>query len=105
MPYALRYEAVISWIVGLCPQPDKFAHTYAGLAIWLGAALVFRRPLHSWVPLGVVVLAEVANECVDRVAHGGWFWPDTLGDAAATWFWPLVIGLTLRFNPTLRRAR
>jgi hypothetical protein len=105
MPFAQNYEAVIAWIVDHCPSTDKFAHTYVGLAIWLGAAVVLRRPLHSWAPLAVVVVAEVANECVDRLAHGGWFWHDTLQDAFFTWFWPVVLGLALRKFPHLRRAK
>jgi hypothetical protein len=103
MVFATRYEAAITWIVSLCPPPDKFAHTYAGLAIWLVAALVLRRSLASVAPLLVVILAEVANEIVDRFAHGSWMWPDTLRDAAATWFWPLLLAGLMRWVPFLRR--
>lgn len=102
MNFAHRYEQAIQWIVSLCPQPDKFAHSYAGLTIWLLATLVLRRPLRSIMPLVVVVVAEVGNECIDRVAHGGWMWRDTLGDAGATWFWPSVLWLMLNYIPRLR---
>jgi hypothetical protein len=103
MNFAKQYELVISWVVGHCPYPDKFAHSYAGCAIWLVAAIVLNKPLRSIWPLAVVVAAEVGNECIDRIAHGSWMWPDTLGDAAATWFWPVVITLALRQFPRLRR--
>ncbi len=89
--FALGYEHIIDWIVGACPGPDKFAHTYAGLAIWLGAAVLFRKPLRLPMPLAVVIVLELLNECVDRIAHGGWMWHDTLGDTAATWVWPTVL--------------
>lgn len=103
MNFAHRYEQAINWIVSHCPAPDKFAHSYAGLMIWLLAAIVLRRPLRSLGPLLVVIAAEVGNECVDRVAHGGWMWPDTLGDAAATWFWPVVLWFAINRVPHLRR--
>ncbi len=100
---ALRYEQFTAWIVSLCPAPDKFAHTYAGLAIWLGSAILLQRPLRSPVPLAIVIALEVANECVDRVAHGSWMWRDTLGDAAATWFWPILVTAALQRVKPLRR--
>ena len=97
MEMAQLYERGIGWIVGHCPQPDKFAHTYAGLIIWLLAMIVIRRP-RSIVPLLTVLVVETANECVDRVAHGSWMWSDTLGDMAATWFWPVVLTAWLRWS-------
>lgn len=98
MDIADRYEHVISLIVSYCPAPDKFAHTYAGLTIWLLTAACLRTSLRSLVPLAAVIAAEVANEIVDRVAHGSWMWHDTLGDAAATWFWPIVLTVALRLK-------
>lgn len=101
--FALRYEHLIDGIVSICPGPDKFAHICAGLVLWLGSAMLLRRPLRSPLPLAIVVLLEVANECVDRVAHGSWMWRDTLGDAAATWFWPVLLTVALRRMAVLRR--
>lgn len=97
-----QYERLISWIVSQCPSPDKFAHTYAGLSIWLLAAMIMRRKLSTPAPFLVVALAEGINEYVDRLAHGSWNWPDTLGDIAATLFWPLAIMLALRLRPAIR---
>jgi hypothetical protein len=104
MKFALAYEHGITWIVRQCPAPDKFAHTYAGLIIWLLAALLLKRPRGSLLPLLVVIAAEVGNECVDRVANGTWMWRDTLGDMAATWFWPVVLTMALR-QTTVFQAR
>jgi hypothetical protein len=103
MDYAQEYEQIIRWIVLRCPAPDKFAHTYAGLTIWLLSAALFRQPLRSVWPLVTVIGFEIANECVDRVAHGSWMWYDTLGDAAATWFWPLLLMIMLQRIPRLRQ--
>jgi len=96
MNFPQTYEHVISWIVRQCPEPDKFAHTYAGLTIWVLSAGLARKSLKSWFPVCMVALLEAANECVDRAANGSWRWHDTLGDVAATLFWPLLITLLLR---------
>lgn len=105
MIFIHRYEQAIDWIVRHCPGPDKFVHTYAGLGIWLLAALVSRRPLHSPWTLVPLVALELANETIDRLAHGSWHWPDTLGDVAATWFWPFVLCACLRLFPSLSGRR
>lgn len=87
-------------IVAHCGGSDKFAHTYIGLSIWLVGALVLRKSrIRFEAALLLVVAIELANECVDRVAHGSWMWPDTLGDMAATWFWPALLTVSLRCFP------
>lgn len=101
MNFFQQYEQAINWIVSLCPQPDKFAHTYAGLLIWLLAGLIIRRPLYSVWTLVPVAVLELANEMVDRVTHGSWRWHDSLRDVAATWFWPFVLVACLRLFPVL----
>lgn len=95
------YEQAINLIVSLCPQPDKFAHTYAGLAIWLTAGVVLRKPLYSIWPIVPVIALELANETMDRLSQGSWRWPDTLQDMAATWFWPVLLFGCMRFLPVL----
>lgn len=101
MDFPQRYEQAIGWIVQQCPHPDKFAHTYAGLGIWLVAALLSRKPLYSFWTLLPVIGLELVNEGIDRLAHGSWQWHDTLGDMAATWFWPCVLFTCLRLFPAL----
>lgn len=105
MSFPMAYERAIGAIVAHCPQPDKFAHMFAGLCLWLVAALVLRQRLASRWPISVVLLAEVANECVDYWANHSWRWPDTLGDAAATWFWPLTLSLAITACPWLGAER
>ncbi|EJL33776.1 hypothetical protein [Novosphingobium sp. AP12] len=105
MNFFEQYEHAISQIVLLCPAPDKFAHVFAGLILWLGSAVILRRHLASLVPLAVVVLFETGNEIIDFFAHDGWEWSDTLGDAAATWFWPAVVWAAVRLCPWLTGAR
>ncbi len=91
-----RYQEAIWQVVKHSGGQDKFAHTYLGLAIWLVAALVLRRPRGAMLPLLIVIAAEIVNECVDRVTHRSWRWPDTLTDMAASWFWPVVLTLVDR---------
>ena len=40
-------------------------HIYAAVAIQFAAAWVMRRPISSRGPWSVVLLAELANECLD----------------------------------------
>lgn len=97
MILASKYESGIDWVLRFCPDKDKFAHTYAGLALWLIAMLMMRKKFGSWNPLIVVMFFELANEIIDRIAHGAWVWVDTSGDIAATLFWPLLLTLVARF--------
>jgi hypothetical protein len=96
------YHAFAVRVEQIQVAPDKFIHVQVGLAIWCLSALVLRRSLRSPVPLAICILAEVANEVLDRMAAGSWKWGDTAGDALATWFWPVVLFAILRFN---KRAR
>ena len=93
---AQAYHAEVEHIVVSSGLGDKFFHTNVGLLIWIGAALVFRRSLRSTLPLAIVVVAEISNEILDRIAVGSWRWSDTLCDMAVTWFWPVV--LTMLFH-------
>jgi len=90
------YQHAISWVEHHSPGPDKFDHTYLGLAIWLGAAMLGRRPLRSGTPILVLAAFELANETMDRLTVGRWIWHDTLGDVAATLFWPICLCFLLR---------
>ncbi|MCJ2188723.1 hypothetical protein [Novosphingobium beihaiensis] len=101
MEFFQHYEAAVDWVVNLCPPPDKFAHTYVGLLIWVLTGIVTRRPLYMARTLLPVIGLELVNEMIDRVAHGGWMWHDTLADMAATWFWPFVLCFCLRAFPAL----
>lgn len=101
MDFLVWYEQTASWIVSFCPPPDKVAHSYAGLAIWLVAALTLRKPLHSVWPLLAAIALELGNEVIDRMAHGSWRMSDTTRDLAATWFWPFLLFACMRLFPWL----
>jgi hypothetical protein len=106
MSFLQYYLATVDWIVTLAPvDSDKIVHTYVGLAIWLGTAVVLRRSLGSRLPLLAVIAAELANEVFDFFGRTHWNWPDTRGDLIATWFWPFVLFAALRWLPGLARRR
>jgi hypothetical protein len=100
LTFAYHYEAAMGWVVTHSGGSDKFAHTYIGLLLWLAGAFLLRKSQRRFeAALLLVITLELANECVDRVAHGSWMWPDTVGDMAATWFWPTVLTVTRRWFP------
>lgn len=106
MQIVARYHHFIEWITAFAPaQSDKFMHTYVGLGLWLGAAIVLRRPLASRRPLQAMVAAELANELLDWLYGHGWTLKDTLGDLAATWFWPFLLASALWSMPWLGRRK
>jgi len=98
------YEQGITWVMWLVfgVGPDKLMHTWVGLGIWLLAALALRCPLRDWRPLAVLAVLEGANEVVDYIHAIGWTVSGTLGDVFTTFFWPVVLGLALRVFPVLR---
>jgi hypothetical protein len=97
------YHRFIDWIGDGTGLPDTVLHIHAGLAVLMVARVLTRRSLGSFVPLSFVILAEAANEVMDRLHFGSWRWADTLADVANTLFWPLVICLAVRVRPLLLR--
>ncbi|MBB3953551.1 hypothetical protein [Novosphingobium sediminicola] len=103
MLHIADYGRLMDWIVDtFAPtQADKIVHTYVGLAIWLGAGVLLRRPLASRWPLIAVIAAETFNELYDYFFRTLWSWQDTKGDMLATWFWPFLLFAALRWLPWL----
>ncbi len=81
-------------------------HVYAGMAVFLIVALLFRKPLRSFVPLFAVVLIAVAVEALDAIDDIRWFghWRAgaSLHDIANTLFWPAILFLLSRFSRHFR---
>lgn len=95
MHFIKAYEHAIDSVIALTWGQDKPVHMSAGLLIWLVSALVMRKGLRTPVTLFPVFSLEFANEIVDRIAHGSWRWPDTIGDFIATVLWPCILCLAL----------
>ena len=77
-------------------------HVYVGLAVFLVAAALLRRPLRSIVPLLLVVIVASVGELLDMrddiVSFGYWRWGASLHDVLNTLFWPTVLFLLARFD-------
>ena len=84
-------------------------HVYVGLAVFLLAALLFRRRLRSLVPWLAVLLVACAGELLDLqddlIHVGHWQWRASLHDIVNTLFWPTLLLLLARFSRLLGDPR
>lgn len=87
------YHALVVWVVQVTYLPNSLLHVHAGMAIFVAASLVTRRPRGGVVPFAVVCVAELVNEVMDRFHAGSWQWADTSVDVLNTLFWPFVLVL------------
>ena len=77
-------------------------HIHLGLAVYLIAALLLRRPAGSWWPWLVLLALELVNEVLDlgaHMRHGGislWSIGGSLKDIVNTMFWPTALLIALR---------
>ena len=99
-------NAKVALILWLDVSRDTL-HVYAGLAVMLGVAAIFRLSLRDWRPLAAVAVAALAGEAWDliddlRFGHkldfdANWH------DVSNTLFWPLILFLLARFTKVLKR--
>jgi len=77
-------------------------HIYVGLAVFLVAAIVLRKPLRSNVPwlvvVGVAITGEVLDMRDDIASLEYWRWSASLHDILNTLFWPSVFLLLAKFG-------
>ena len=82
-------------------------HIHFGLAVFLGVALLARRPLAHWLPLAAALAAALAGEIWDLAdtwsAGDPLVWRASWRDIANTAFWPLVLFLLARSGRLARR--
>ena len=100
-------QATKLWLVEHVGLAKDALHVYVALTLFFGAAWLFRWPVRSWKPLGVVVVVALIGEgwdLRDSAVYG------TPVDLAANWkdlwntsFWPLAIVLLARATPLFRR--
>lgn len=87
-------------IVSITGLTKDALHIHVGLAVFLAAALVCRKPLRSPVPwlivLAVAVIAELLDMRDDIVHLRPWQWTASAHDIANTMFWPSVLLLLAR---------
>jgi hypothetical protein len=94
-------------LMALVGLPKDALHIYVGLAVFLGAAAILRRPLSGWVPLAAVAAAALAGEVwdiVDTLNEGRTpRWDRNWHDVWNTLFWPAILFLLARYTRVLRR--
>lgn len=95
------------FLVQLLGLPRDALHIYVGLAVFLAAAALLRRPLGSWVPIGAVVAAALAGEAWDlietRAAGATAHWDRNWHDVWNTCFWPAMLFVLARYTRLLSR--
>ena len=101
------FQQVKVGLVHLLGLPKDALHIYVGLAVFLAAAALLRRPLGSWVPIAAAVAAASIGEAWDLVdtwaagarPHYGRNWHDVWN----TCFWPATLFLLARYTGVLSR--
>ena len=78
---------------------NTILHIHAGMLILMGARIVTRRSLGTFIPFAAVLALELANEIIDWVNHGSWRWEDTASDIVNTLFWPFLLSLAIQLRP------
>lgn len=99
--YHAYTERVLAWSGG----SDTTLHLHFGLAIWLVALLVLRRPSGPLIALLAVAMLELFNETMDRLHIGNWDWPNTKHDMLATMVWPTLLTIALLIRDRTTSAR
>lgn len=101
------FQQVKSALVHLLGLPKDALHIYVGLAIFLAAAALLRRPLGSWVPIAAVVAAALIGEAWDlaetRAAGARAHWDRNWHDVWNTCFWPATLFVLARYTRLLSR--
>jgi hypothetical protein len=94
-------------LVHLLGLPKDALHIYVGLAIFLAAAALLRRPLGSWLPIAAVLAAALVGEAWDLIethaAGARLQWDRNWHDVWNTCFWPTMLFLLARYTRLLSR--
>lgn len=93
---AESYSATKRALVALLGMTDDLLHVHLGLALFAVTALLTRRRMQSWWPLGIVVAFALGNEVIDYFAAEDWSDRLSALDVANTVVWPLVLFLLAR---------
>ena len=93
-------------VIGALGLGRDALHIYVGLAVFLLASWLLRRPLKSLVPIGAVLAVALAGEAWDLIdtANAGKRlpWAGSWHDIWNTAFWPAVLFLLARYSRLLK---
>jgi lipoprotein signal peptidase len=91
----LAWKATLSGDMGFS---EALLHVHAGLAIFVVAALIFRRKGRTWIPLAVVLAVALGNELIDYYYSPRWEIQSSAKDAINTILWPAILSLIARWR-------
>lgn len=102
------YQDLKSAIVPSNQDLRALVHIHAGLAIWLGAVIVWRKGFAAMPPLIAVIALCLLGEGADLISHWpiryDWVWRDTAGDVFNTLLWPVLIWLYASWREHFRSS-
>lgn len=78
----LDWEMFKVWLSATLDISHHDIHLILGLALTFGFGWILRRPLGSWLPLGIVLVLELINEAFDFIRNLVPGWPLLPGEAA-----------------------
>jgi len=91
------YQAAKLILVDTVGLSKDALHVYVGLGVLFVSMVLFRKPLNSFLPVCMVLLAALAGEALDMrddvASLGYWRWRASLADVVNTLFWPVVVSL------------
>ena len=95
------------WLAGSLGMSKDALHICVGMAVYLLAAALLRRPLRDWRPLAAVFLAALAGELWDLVetmrAGETVHWDRSGHDIWLTALWPAVLFALARWTRLMKR--
>jgi hypothetical protein len=101
------FQAAKIELIRLTGLPRDALHIYVGMAVFLGVALIFRRPLRDPRPIAAVLLVALAGEAWDLIDRSRLGRPASLAsgwhDVWNTMLWPTALFLLARYTKLLRR--
>lgn len=91
------YSTAKSGLAKSLGASEDLLHLHAGLLIFFGVALLFRRRMRSRVPIALVYVFAIGNELIDAFTPGGSaIWWEPAIDIANTVIWPTLFFLLAR---------
>lgn len=100
------FQVAKLWLVDLLGIAKDGLHVSVGLAVYLLAAALLRRPLSDWRPLAVVLVAAIAGEAWDLIdtwrAGARLRWDRSWHDLWLTALWPFILFALARWTRLLR---
>ena len=101
------FQVAKLWLVDQLGIAKDGLHICVGLAVFLLAAAIFRRPLGDWRPLAAVLIVAVGGEVWDLVdssrAGERLRWDRSWHDLWLTALWPFILFALARWTRFFRR--